>query len=96
MWWDLRSGTPTNWGSRTSSVSSGAGVGAPDEQRTMIVHAFVVVRPGATIDASALQEHCRRTIAPYKMPRIVEFIEALPRTTTGKVQRYRLREMVSR
>jgi 2-aminobenzoate-CoA ligase len=71
-------------------------VGAPDEQRTMIVHAFVVVRPGATIDAAALQEHCRRTIAPYKMPRIVEFIEALPRTTTGKVQRYRLREMVAR
>ncbi len=70
-------------------------VGAPDEERTMIVHAFVVVRPGATIDAAALQEHCRRTIAPYKMPRIVEFIDALPRTTTGKVQRYRLREMVA-
>jgi 2-aminobenzoate-CoA ligase len=70
-------------------------VGAPDEQRTMIVHAFVVVRPGATIDAAALQEHCRLTIAPYKMPRIVEFIAALPRTTTGKVQRYRLREMVA-
>ncbi len=34
-------------------------------------------------------------IAPYKMPRVVEFIEALPRTTTGKVQRYRLREMVA-
>ena len=71
-------------------------VGAPDEQRTMVVHAFVVLRPGATVDAAALQEHCRRTIAPYKMPRVVEFIEALPRTTTGKVQRFRLREMVGR
>jgi len=71
-------------------------VGAPDEQRTMIVHAFVVLRPGATVEALALQDHCRRTIAAYKAPRVVEFIDALPRTTTGKVQRFRLREMLAR
>jgi 2-aminobenzoate-CoA ligase len=69
-------------------------VGAPDADRTMIVHAFVVVRPGAAPTAAELQEHCKRVIAPYKMPRVVEFIEALPRTTTGKVQRFRLREML--
>ena len=39
------------------------------------------------------RSYCKRVIAPYKMPRVVEFIEALPRTTTGKVQRFRLREM---
>ncbi|HEU0240724.1 MAG TPA: AMP-binding protein [Micromonosporaceae bacterium] len=70
-------------------------VGAPDEQRTMIVHAFVVLRPGASVEALTLQEHCRRTIAAYKAPRVVEFIDALPRTTTGKVQRFRLREMLA-
>lgn len=69
-------------------------VGAPDEERTMIVHAFVVLRSGTTTTVTDLQDHCRRVIAPYKMPRVVEFIEALPRTSTGKVQRFRLREMV--
>jgi 2-aminobenzoate-CoA ligase len=70
-------------------------VGAQDEERTMIVHAFVVLRPGATATVADLQEHCKRVIAPYKMPRVIEFIDALPRTTTGKVQRFRLREMVA-
>jgi 2-aminobenzoate-CoA ligase len=70
-------------------------VGAPDANRTMVVHAFVVLRPGATPTTAELQEHCRRTIAPYKMPRVVEFIDTLPRTNTGKVQRFRLRERFS-
>jgi 2-aminobenzoate-CoA ligase len=70
-------------------------VGAPDTNRTMVVHAFVVLRPDGIATAADLQEHCKRTIAPYKMPRVVEFIESLPRTTTGKVQRFRLREMLS-
>ncbi len=69
-------------------------IGAPDAERTMIVHAFVVLRPGTETTITILQEHCKRTIAPYKMPRVIEFIEALPRTTTGKVQRFRLREIV--
>jgi 2-aminobenzoate-CoA ligase len=69
-------------------------VGMPDAERTMIVKAFVVLREGVFGDAAKvaeLQEHCKRVIAPYKMPRQVEFIEALPRTSTGKVQRFRLR-----
>jgi 2-aminobenzoate-CoA ligase len=70
-------------------------VGAPDETRTMMVHAFVVLRPGSGASTTELTEHVRRTIAPYKAPRAIEFIEALPRTTTGKVQRFRLREMLA-
>jgi 2-aminobenzoate-CoA ligase len=71
-------------------------VGVPDPDRTMVVKAYVVLKPGVLGDeakALELQEHCKRQIASYKMPRSVEFLPALPRTSTGKVQRYRLREM---
>jgi 2-aminobenzoate-CoA ligase len=57
---------------------------------TNIVKAFVVVRDGA-VDADALIAFCKAKIAPYKAPREVEFVDALPRTETGKVQRYKLR-----
>jgi len=73
-------------------------VGVPDPERTMLVKAYVVLEDGVTGDAAKareLQEHCRREIASYKMPRLVEFIPALPRTSTGKVQRFRLREMAA-
>jgi 2-aminobenzoate-CoA ligase len=68
-------------------------VGAPDEERGMIVKAFVVLNPERTREVSAdeLQDFVRQAIAPYKRPRAVEFCEALPRTSTGKLQRYRLR-----
>jgi 2-aminobenzoate-CoA ligase len=69
-------------------------VGAPDEERGMIVHAFVVPKAGHVADAAlahALQEHVKATIAPYKYPRSVKFIAALPKTQTGKIQRFRLR-----
>ncbi|HWM07311.1 MAG TPA: benzoate-CoA ligase family protein [Actinophytocola sp.] len=66
-------------------------VGQPDEARGMIVHAFVVLRPGAVRDPVPLQEHVKRAIAPYKYPRVVTFVDALPRTATGKLQRFRLR-----
>jgi 2-aminobenzoate-CoA ligase len=61
----------------------------------MIVHAFVVRKPGTDPSAAELQEHCRTVIAPYKSPRVIEFVDALPRTTTGKVQRYVLRDMAA-
>jgi 2-aminobenzoate-CoA ligase len=69
-------------------------IGVPDEQRGQIVKAFVVVRPDvqagpALVDE--LQRFVKETIAPYKYPRAIEFREALPRTETGKLQRYRLR-----
>jgi 2-aminobenzoate-CoA ligase len=71
-------------------------VGAPDEERGQIVKAYVVLRPGYAGDAAAtklLQEHVKATIAPYKYPRAIEYVSALPRTQTGKLQRFELRRM---
>jgi 2-aminobenzoate-CoA ligase len=69
-------------------------VGRADEARGMVVKAFVVLRPGHTGDAAmvkALQDFCKQTIAPYKYPREIEFRTSLPRTETGKLQRFRLK-----
>jgi 2-aminobenzoate-CoA ligase len=68
-------------------------VGAPDEERGMIVKAFVVLNPERTreVTAEELQDHVKQAIAPYKRPRAVEFCDELPRTSTGKLQRYKLR-----
>ncbi len=71
-------------------------VGAPDEKRSQIVKAYIVLRPGHAADAStarALQDHVKATIAPYKYPRAIEFVSALPRTQTGKLQRFELRRL---
>jgi 2-aminobenzoate-CoA ligase len=71
-------------------------VGAPDEARGMIVKAYVVVTPGIEADAAlatALQDHVKREIAPYKYPRAIEFVAQLPKTETGKLQRFALRQM---
>ena len=70
-------------------------VGVPDEERGQIVKAFVVLRPGSTPGPELvreLQDHVKREIAPHKYPRQIEFVDALPRTATGKLQRFRLRE----
>jgi 2-aminobenzoate-CoA ligase len=72
-------------------------VGAPDEERGQLVTAFVVLREGAARSpelVKELQDFVKREIAPYKYPRRIEFVDALPRTNTGKLQRFRLREMV--
>jgi 2-aminobenzoate-CoA ligase len=69
-------------------------IGAPDAERGTIVKAFVVLKPGneKTDDLKkALQEHVKNAIAPYKYPRAIEFMDSLPRTETGKVQRFKLR-----
>ncbi|CAG9181726.1 AMP-binding protein [Cupriavidus respiraculi] len=73
-------------------------VGAPDGERGQVVAAYVVLRPGVAADEAmraALQEHVKRQIAPYKYPRRIVFVPALPRTETGKLQRFRLRQMAS-
>jgi 2-aminobenzoate-CoA ligase len=73
-------------------------VAAPDEERGQIVKAYVVLRPGYSGDAAAtkmLQEHVKATIAPYKYPRTVEYVTQLPRTQTGKLQRFELRRMAA-
>ncbi len=69
-------------------------VGAPDEARGQVVKAYVVLKPGHAGDDALvkdLQDFCKQAIAPYKYPRAIEFREALPRTETGKLQRFRLR-----
>jgi len=71
-------------------------VGAPDPDRGQVVAAYVVLAPGHAPSEDlvrALQDHVKRTIAPYKYPRRIRFLEALPRTQTGKLQRFRLREL---
>ena len=70
-------------------------IGKPDEARGMIIKAFVVLKAGHEGNdamVKALQDHVKSHIAPYKYPREVEFAAALPRTETGKLQRYRLRQ----
>lgn len=70
-------------------------VGLPDDERGQAVSAFVVLRegyqPGEAL-AKELQTHVKNEIAPYKYPRRVTFVASLPRTATGKLQRFRLRE----
>jgi 2-aminobenzoate-CoA ligase len=78
------------------AVAECAVVASPDEERGHVVKAFVVVAGGAAADdalAAELQAYVKARIAPYKYPRRIEFLEALPRTPTGKVQRTRLRAM---
>jgi len=77
------------------AVQECAVIGQPDEDRGHIVKAVIVLRQGHAGDdklAKQLQDFVKERIAPYKYPRAIEFSESLPRTATGKLQRYRLRE----
>jgi len=70
-------------------------VGAPDEERGQIVQAHVVLAQGVARSDDTikrLQDHVKATIAPYKYPRSIVFIDALPKTQTGKIQRFRLKQ----
>ncbi len=78
---------------RHPAVAECAVVGAPDAERGMVVKAFVVLHgPPDPAMARTLQDFVKAEIAPYKYPRIVTFVDALPRTETGKLQRFRLRD----
>ncbi len=73
-------------------------VGRPDTERGMVILAYVVLKPGQPADAAqvkALQDHVKHTLAPYKYPREVRFVSALPRTETGKLQRFALRKLAA-
>jgi 2-aminobenzoate-CoA ligase len=79
-----------------AAVLECAVVGAPDEERGQIVKAYVVLQPGHAPTpalAKELQDFVKARIAPYKYPRAIAFAESLPKTQTGKLQRYRLRDM---
>jgi acyl-coenzyme A synthetase/AMP-(fatty) acid ligase len=75
------------------AVADAAAVAAPDLERGSVVRAIVVLREGEPGDdlARELIDHCREQTAPYKAPRIVDFVDELPKTTTGKVRRAQLR-----
>jgi acetyl-CoA synthetase len=76
-------------------VANAAVIGKPDATRGAIVKAFIVLQPGRQPSKELeeeIQRHVRGRLAPYEYPREIEFIDALPMTTTGKVQRKELRK----
>lgn len=75
------------------AVAEAAAIAAPDPERGSVVKAVVVLRDGTPSDAlvEELQQHCREATAPYKYPRIVEFVDELPKTASGKIKRAELR-----
>ncbi|WP_025029335.1 AMP-binding protein [Nitratireductor aquibiodomus] len=78
-----------------ADVMECAVIGAPSEERGQIVEAHVVLAEGVARDdltVKRLQDHVKAAIAPYKYPRSIKFLDALPKTETGKIQRFRLRE----
>ena len=80
------------------AVSECGVVGVADPERGQIVKAFVVLKEGHAPDAAmtaALQEFVKQTIAPYKYPRAIEYLPALPRSEVGKLQRFRLRTLAA-
>lgn len=78
------------------AVSECGVIGKPDANRGQIVKAYVVLSEGADDPAAMvgiLQDHVKRTVAPYKYPREITFMDKLPRTQTGKLQRFKLRDV---
>jgi len=76
-------------------VLEAAVVGIPDESELIKPKAYVVTKPGVQGSptlADALKQHVKDRLAPYKYPRWIEFLPELPKTSTGKIQRYRLRQ----
>jgi len=73
-------------------VLEAAAVGVPDPRRGETVKAFIVVQPGETLTEEELIAFCRDRLAPYKVPRMVEFRDELPKSTIGKVLRRVLRD----
>jgi benzoate-CoA ligase len=73
------------------AVLEAAVVGKDDEEHLIKPKAYVVLKPGQAADTAALQAHVKTKLAPYKYPRWVEFVDELPKTATGKIQRFKLR-----
>ncbi|MEQ0559702.1 long-chain fatty acid--CoA ligase [Amycolatopsis sp. NEAU-NG30] len=80
---------------RLDEVDACAVVGVPDERWGEVGAAFVVPRPGARLDAAAFRAHLEQHLARYKIPKHVQFTEALPRNATGKIRRVELRALAA-
>ncbi|HEX5804341.1 MAG TPA: AMP-binding protein [Azospira sp.] len=78
-----------------AAVANAAVIGVPDEARGTVIKAFIVLQPGIAGSAALvaeLQAHVKKTLAPYETPKAIDFVDALPMTTTGKIQRRVLRQ----
>ena len=77
-------------------VLESAVIGRPDDEQLVKPHAYVILKDGVAADgmADALRSHVRDRLAHYKCPRWIDFVDELPKTTTGKIQRYKLRAEV--
>ena len=81
-----------------TAVAMVAVIGVPDSVRGEVVKAFIVPREGTAVDAAleaSVQNFVKARLSPYKFPRWIEFIDELPKTATGKIQRYKLRELAT-
>jgi len=79
-------------------VLEAAVVGSPDASGLVKPEAYVVLRDGTAGNdalASELMQHCKTALAPYKFPRLIHFVVELPKTATGKIQRFRLRQVAA-
>ncbi len=77
------------------AVLEAAVIGKEDADGLVKTKAFVVLKPGASVDEAALKAFVKERLAPYKYPRFIEFVPDLPKTATGKIQRFKLRELES-
>jgi len=68
-------------------------IGKEDEEGLTKTKAFVVLKPGQQVEDAALKVFVKERLAPYKYPRFIEFVAELPKTATGKIQRFKLREL---
>jgi long-chain acyl-CoA synthetase len=76
-----------------SSVAMVAVGSQPDDLKGEIAKAYVVLKPGAMADAASILDLCRRELAAYKVPRAIQFVPDLPKTSTGKIMRRELRNL---
>jgi long-chain acyl-CoA synthetase len=78
---------------RTPAVAMVAVGSQPDDLKGEIAKAYVVLKPGASVDAEDIIALCRKDLAAYKVPRAVQFVPDLPKTSTGKIMRRELRKL---
>ena len=78
-----------------SAILEAAVIGKTDADGLVKTKAFIVLKPGQALDEEGVKAFCKAHLAPYKYPRFIEFVEELPKTATGKIQRFKLRDLES-